>query len=286
MAVGKTGLGKGLGSLIPQNFDTQLLVDENERIQKIAVELLLPNPDQPRSVFDDDALRELAASIERYGIVQPLVVSPKGEKYLIIAGERRWRASQIAGLKALPALVRTSQELEVLEIALVENIQRVDLSPLEQAVSIERLHQQFNLNYKEIAHRLGKAETTVNNIVRLLQLPDAARDSLNKKEISEGHARQILALKDMPHQQAELLELIIGQSWSVRQAERYVAMVKEGHKKTESTARVATETVETKRLSSRYGTRVRILRTARGGKLEIAFSDDSDLSRLLGELER
>ena len=145
MPTSKMGLGKGLGSLIPQDFDTTILVDVGERIQSLSVENLAPNPDQPRTTFAAEALAELAASIKQYGIVQPLVVSPTAEGYIIIAGERRWRASKLAGLKHVPAIVRTSQELERLELALVENVQRVDLSALEQAVSIERLHQQFNL---------------------------------------------------------------------------------------------------------------------------------------------
>ncbi len=287
MAGKQTGLGKGLGSLIPQNFDAQLLVDESERVQKLPVELLAPNPDQPRTTFDADALNELAASIERYGVVQPLVASPHGDGYQIIAGERRWRASQIAGLKTVPVLVRTSKELEQLEIALVENVQRVDLSPLEQAVSIERLHQQFNLTYQVIAQRLGKAETTVNNIVRLLQLPTDGREALNTKNISEGHARQILALKNSPEKQAELLQLIVANGWSVRQAERYVSSIKDGFKEKQSTAeRMASETPETKRLAKRYGVPVRIHRTAKGGRVEISFTSDEQLNTLLSELER
>jgi len=162
----KAGLGKGLGSLIPEDFDTSMLVESGERIQKIAVGSLTPNPEQPRTTFDTVALSELASSIKQYGIVQPLVVSPYEGGYIIIAGERRWRASKLAGLKNVPAIVRTSKELERLELALVENVQRVDLSALEQAVSIERLHQQFNLAYNEIAQRLGKANSTVNNVVR------------------------------------------------------------------------------------------------------------------------
>jgi len=287
MAVKQTGLGKGLGSLIPQNFDASLLVDESERVQKLAVELLLPNPDQPRSIFDQQALQELAESIKRYGVVQPLVASPDGDKYRIIAGERRWRASQLAGLKTVPVLVRTSKELEQLEIALVENVQRVDLSPLEQAVSIERLHQQFNLTYQVIAQRLGKAETTVNNIVRLLQLPEDARKALVERDISEGHARQILALKNMPEKQAELLKLITANGWSVRQAERFVTSIKDGFKESQDTAaRMNAETPETKRLTKRYGTSVRIHRTAKGGRVEIAFTTDDQLSQLLQDLER
>lgn len=282
-----TGLGRGLGSLIPQNFDAQILVDETERIQKLAVELLAPNPDQPRTVFDETALQELAASIKRYGIVQPLVASPKGDRYIIIAGERRYRAAQLAGLKTVPVVVRTSKELEQLEIALVENVQRVDLSPLEQAVSIERLHEQFNLTYQVIAQRLGKAETTVNNVVRLLQLPVEARDALSSRVLSEGHARQILALKNMPEKQLELLALIIKNGWSVRQAERYVSSIKQGHKEAGATeARMSAETPETQRLSKRYGTPVKIHRSAKGGRVEIAFRTDEQLAKLLTDLEQ
>ena len=266
----QTGLGRGFGSLIPQNFDTSaLLVDAGERVQQVPLAQLSPNPEQPRTVFDEVALQELALSVKQYGIIQPLVVTVAGAGYHIIAGERRWRAAKLAGLKTVPALVRTAKQQEKLELAILENVQRVDLSPLETAVSVERLHQQFNLNYSEIAKRLGKAETTLNNIVRLLQLPLEAREALSKKEITEGHARQILALKDLPEQQAELLQLITANGWSVRQAERYVSSVKEGFKKTESAARSATETIETKRLSQRYATKVRVMRTAKGGRLEL-----------------
>lgn len=286
MAAKQTGLGKGFGSLIPQGFDTNLLVDESERVQKLAVNSLRPNPDQPRTVFDEQSLAELAASIKRYGIVQPLVASPDGNEYIIIAGERRWRAAQAAGLKSVPVLVRTSKELEQLEIALVENVQRVDLSPMEQAVSVERLHQQFNLTYAEIAKRLGKAETTLHNTVRLLQLPPEARQALQDRQITEGHARQILALKDSPEKQAELLRLIVQNGWSVRQAERFVTSVKEGFKESNAAVeRMTAETPETKRLGKRYGTTVRIHRTAKGGRLEIAFKSDEQLAKLLAELE-
>jgi ParB family chromosome partitioning protein len=286
MATKQTGLGRGFGSLIPQNFDAGLLVDETERIQKLAVELLSPNPDQPRTIFDEAALHELAESIKQYGIVQPLVASPHKAGYIIIAGERRWRASQLAGLKTVPVLVRTSRELEQLEIALVENVQRVDLSPLEQAVSIERLHQQFNLTYGEIAKRLGKAETTVHNVVRLLQLPEDARKALSDKEISEGHARQVLALKDAPEKQAELLKLIVQNGWSVRQAERYVSSLKAGIKEEkQAVERVSGDTPETERLSKRFGAKVRIHRTAKGGRVEIGFTNDEQLVKLLAELE-
>lgn len=279
------GLGTSFSTLIPQNFDSSLLVDETERVQKLAVKLLLPNPDQPRQHFDETALHELASSIKQYGIVQPLVASPDGDKYRIIAGERRWRAAQLAGLKQVPVLVRTSQELERLEIAIIENVQRVDLSPLEQALSIERLHQQFNFSYDDIARRLGKANSTVVNIVRLLQLPEVAKQALIKKHISEGHARQILALKNDAERQAELLELIMKNGWSVRQAERYVTSHKEGVKDTSQVhERVQTETPATKALGKRLGTSVSIKRMAHGGRLEITFKDDEQLAKLLESL--
>lgn len=283
----KLGLGRGLGSLIPENFDAALLVEPGERIQKLPVKKLVPNPDQPRTSFDNAALDELAASIKQYGIVQPLVASPQGHEYIIIAGERRWRAAQIAGLKEVPVIIRTAIELERLELALVENVQRVDLSALEQAVSIERLHEQFNVPYSELASRLGKANSTINNIVRLLQLPKEAKQALVDQQISEGHARQILALKNMPERQAELLMLIQKHGWSVRQAENFVTSIKEGYEKTkEATTRMTPETPETKLLAKRYGTKVQIRRTAKGGRVEIAFTSDDQLAELLAELAR
>jgi len=282
----QTGLGRGFGTLIPQAFDASLLTEENERIQKLAVTMLSPNPEQPRTIFDEDALAELAVSIRQYGIVQPLVVTPVDGGYHIIAGERRWRAAQLAGLKTVPALVRTAQQQEKLELAILENVQRVDLSPLETAVSVERLHQQFNLSYTDIAKRLGKAETTLHNTVRLLQLPADAREALAGGAISEGHARQVLALKDSPEAQTELLRLITQNGWSVRQAERYVSSLKAGVRESKAAQeRVTGDTPETERLSQRFGTKVRVHRTAKGGRVEIAFTSDEQLAKLLAELE-
>jgi ParB family chromosome partitioning protein len=283
----QTGLGRGFGTLIPQTFDASLLTEENERIQKLAIAMLSPNPEQPRTIFDEDALAELAVSIKQYGIVQPLVVTPVDSGYHIIAGERRWRAAQLAGLKTVPALVRTAQQQEKLELAILENVQRVDLSPLETAVSVERLHQQFNLSYSDIAKRLGKAETTLHNTVRLLQLPAVAREALAGGAISEGHARQVLALKDSPEAQTELLRLITQNGWSVRQAERYVSSLKAGVKESKAAQeRVNGDTPETERLSQRFGTKVRVHRTAKGGRVEIVFNSDEQLAKLLAELEQ
>lgn len=282
----KSGLGRGFDALIPQDFDKSLLFDDQERIQKIAVDDIQPHPDQPRQHFDAQALEQLAESIAHFGVLQPLVVTPQqAGKYSIIAGERRWRAAQIAGVAKVPAIIRTTKELERLEIAIVENVQRVDLSPLEQAVSIERLHQQFNMSYEAIAKRLSKASSTINNTVRLLQLPEAARTALHEQQITEGHARQILALKDTPEKQQELLGAIVTHGWSVRQAERFVTSVKEGFQDRKATKeRMQTETPATKHLSKRIGAPVHIKRLAKGGKLEIGFKTDEELAAILSQL--
>lgn len=282
----KSGLGRGFDALIPQDFDKSLVLEDNERIQQLSLDSLEPNPDQPRQHFDEAALEQLASSIKQYGIIQPLVVSPSaGGKYAIIAGERRWRASRLAGLVKVPTVVRTSKELERLEIAIVENVQRVDLSPLEQAVSIERLHQQFSMTYDAIAERLGKGASTVNNIVRLLQLPKSAQTALHERNISEGHARAILSLKDSPKKQEHLLQQIIKEGWSVRQAERYVTSIKEGYKDAPATKqRMDPETPATKQLSQRVGAPVHIRRTAKGGKLEITFRSDDELQKIMSVL--
>lgn len=280
---GNRGLGKGFDSLIPQNFDASILLDEDERIQKLKPSQLSPNPEQPRQYFDQNALDELADSVKRYGILQPLVVTPatKAGEYFIIAGERRWRAAKLAKLATVPAVVRTTEQLERLELALVENVQRVDLSPLEQAASILRLHEQFNMSYGDISRRLGKAQTTLSNMVRLLQLPADAKQALMDQKITEGHARAILALKDADRQQ-ELLELILTNDWTVRQAERYVTANKAGLTDTKQVReRVATTTPATVKLAKTLGTKVQLRRTAKGGKLEITFKDDDDLGRIL-----
>lgn len=282
MSAKSTGLGRGFDSLIPQNFDDSILLDESERIQKIPVDNIFANTDQPRQHFDESALNELAASVKRHGILQPLVVTPAGAEYRIVAGERRWRAAKIARLSTVPAIVRSLKELDELEIALVENVQRVDLTPLEQAASIDKLRQQFNLSLDDIAKRLGKAVSSVSNTERLLKLPAEAKQALLSKNISEGHARQILALTGMPDHQAELLKSIVAGGWSVRQAERYVLGVKSGAAEVKAVkARVATETPETRLLGKKFDTTVNIRRMSKGGKLEISFKSDEDLDRII-----
>lgn len=280
----QSGLGRGFDSLLPQNFDESLLLNSGDKIEKILVDTLVPNQYQPRKEFAGEAISEMAESIKEYGVLQPLIVTPHEGGYMLIAGERRWRASKQAGLTHVPAIVRTLKELERLEIALIENVQRVDLSPLEQAESIEYLHRQFGTSYTDIAKRLGKGNSTVVNIVRLMQLPDPAKDALRNGKISEGHARAVLALKGEPEQQVALLQHIIKQSWTVRQAEQFVVSVREGHHKEATSkppARMQAETPATKRLSKRLQAPVFIRRTAKGGKLEVVFKSDDELEAIL-----
>lgn len=281
--VKQKGLGRGFGSLLPENFDSSLLVDKKDRIQKLFISDIKPNPDQPRKHFDEGALKELSSSIKQYGILQPLVVTPGGDsKYIIIAGERRFRAAKLAGIDQLPALVRTSEELDRLEIGLVENVQRVDLSALEQAVSIAKLHEQFNMSYEDISKRLGKANTTIANIVRLLQLPDNAKDALTRGDISEGHARSILALKDYPDQQTRLLELIEEDKWSVRQAEKFVNDIKNKREK-ESRKQIRNHPEDiriTEKIGEKLKSKVTVVRSNRGGKIQIFFKSEEDLKRI------
>ncbi len=282
------GLGRGFDSLIPTDFDPSLLIDSKDRVQKLFITRIVANPDQPRRSFDQHALQELAQSISQYGVLQPLIVVPLDDQtYRIVAGERRWRAAGIAGLKQIPAIIREPEQLQELEIALIENVQRVDLSPLDQAISIERLHQQFNMTYKQIAERLGKAETTISNLVRLLQLPEAARDALTNGDISEGHARAVLSLKTLPNLQQELLDNTLKHGWSVRQAEQFATTHKQGViEKHEVKNRMATETSETRELSSLLRVPVSVKRTARGGRIELHFRTEEDYKEIIKKLRR
>lgn len=293
MSAKKTGLGRGFESLLPQNFDESVLLAPGEKVEQVPLERLTPNVYQPRQEFADEALNDLADSIRQYGVIQPILVTPMSDskadskpgEYMIIAGERRWRASKLAGQKSIPAIVRSLKDLEKLEIALIENVQRVDLAPLEQAESIEYLHNKFGTSYADIAKRLGKANSTVVNIVRLMQLPDKAKEHLRAGSITEGHARAILALKESPDKQEALLDHIVKQGWTVRQAEQFVVSIREGHHEPVKTKeRMSAETPATKRLAERLNTSVAIRRTAKGGKIEVRFNSDEQLEQILSTL--
>lgn len=281
------GLGRGFESLIPTN-----LLDESldpsaaedaavSELRSIKVNSISPNPHQPRRAFEPEALEELANSIKEHGLLQPIVVTPKLNGYELVAGERRWRATRMLGLEEISALVRTYSDQHKLELALIENLSREDLNPLEIATAYLKLQQQFNLTLDEIGrHAGGKAVSTVSNTLRLLSLPEAAKQALIKNQITEGHARQIIAIQE-PEVQQELLGLILQNDWSVRKAEQFVIGYKEGTKSREqAAAKTRTETPATQQLAKRLGTKVAIRNMAHGGRLIIEFKSDDDLERI------
>ena len=213
----KSGLGRGLDALFSNS-----LLDPEDTVKTIPVTSILPNPRQPRTQFDEGELADLAQSIKEHGVIQPLVVNEIGDgKYQLIAGERRLRAAQMAGLNDVPAITRQANDRELLELALIENVQREDLSPLEAAEAYKNLEETFNLTHEEISKRVGKNRTSVTNTIRLLKLPGEVQKSLLEKKITEGHARVLLAL---PTAQAQISAMnhIINNGLNVRQTEEYV----------------------------------------------------------------
>ena len=281
-------LGRGFDALMPKDLDVAILADDGSRVQKLLITDIAPNPEQPRREFNDTAHGELVASIKRHGVLQPIIVvrSKSPSAYRIVAGERRWRAAKDAELTHIPSIVRSLQELEEVELSLIENIQRIDLSPLEQALSIYKLQQQFNLALDAIAEKLGKAPSTISNLTRLLQLPDDAREALRSGKISEGHARAILALKRWPDKQIELLRYILNNNWTVRQAEQYVVAAKKGATSSQASGYTANETALTKGLAKQLGTDVKIKHTAHGGQLIIAFASEEQLNQITQRLQK
>ena len=282
------GLGKDFSALIPDDMLSEALAvgPSTDSVEQIALDKIAPDPQQPRKQFDETALEELASSISVHGIVQPLIVAKSGSGYIIIAGERRYRAAQLLKLDTVPVIVRSFGDQEKLEISLIENVQREDLTKLELATAYARLHDEFNLDHKEIGQRVGRSESAVVNIIRLLKLPIKAKEALNGNIITEGHARQIVALKEEA-EQLKLLDLIIKNHWTVRQAEQYVV----GHKKAgqdqkakEGMRLTKTETKETKQLSKRLNAPVSIKHMAKGGRLIINFKDESHLDNLMKNL--
>lgn len=281
------GLGKDFSALIPDDMLSEALAvgSSQDVVEQISLTDLMPDPQQPRKHFDEQSLDELAQSILEHGIVQPLIVAKNGKQYIIIAGERRFRAAQKAGLESAPAIVRSFGEQEKLEIALIENIQRQDLTVLDLAAAYLKLHDQFGLSYDEVAQRVGKSPSAVHNFVRLLKLPLQAKQALHEGIISEGHARQIVALKD-ESVQLELLALIVKNKWTVRQAEQFVV----GYKQTEAAKspkpidRTRTETPETQQLAKRINAPVLVKHMAKGGQLVIRFKNDDHLKSIVESL--
>ncbi len=279
----KTALGRGFDGLIPVGFNVDEVAVPGESIKQIAIDKIHINPDQPRKHFDDVALQELASSIKQHGIIQPLVVTPVSDGYRIVAGERRYRASKLAKLAKLPVIVRNHQELEELEIALVENVQRVDLSPLEQALSIVRLRDQFSLTPKDIAKKLGKAETTISNTVRLLQLTKRGIEALSDGRISEGHARALLALKADEQAQEQLLNEIEQKKYSVREAEQWV----QNWKKQREQKNNSTDILLVNRLTKlkKSGLKIAHRQKKTGGQIIVDYKTQNELDAIIKAFE-
>ena len=291
MAVKRGGLGKGLDSLIPDTIKTS--VPEKTKIVekvvekpvelKVKVSKVGPNKDQPRKQFDEDALMELADSIKQFGIIQPLIVQEKNGFYEIIAGERRWRAAKLAGLKEVPVIVKDYSDLEVVEISLIENIQRENLNPIEEALAYKRLLNEFNLKQDEVAERVSKSRTAVTNSMRLLKLDERVQQMVIDDMLSTGHARALLGIED-PELQAATAAKVFDEKWSVREVEKLVKQIQNGkpEKKKEEKVHDFIYTDLEEKMKAAVGTKVSIHQNAKGkGKIEIEYYSREDLERII-----
>lgn len=303
------GLGRGLASLIPPKSGNQgddrdtkqpkrvlpsepaaltpkVQPDESgERILEIPLARVVPNPHQPRLHFDQEKLAELAKSIQAHGILQPLVVTRVDEQnYELIAGERRFQAAKTLGFKTVPALVREAGEQMKLELAIIENVQRHNLNPIEEAKAYARLVNEFSLSQEDVAEKMGKKRSTVANTLRLLHLPVEIQRAVAEGKISEGHAKALLAIENKEKQRA-IFELILKEELTVRETESRVRSVSvKSH--TRHTLSVAPEIIEaSSELMSRFGTKVKITPTGKGGKIIFEYFSDEELNGLLGKLK-
>ncbi|MFA6973769.1 MAG: ParB/RepB/Spo0J family partition protein [Parcubacteria group bacterium] len=303
MAAQNYGLGRGLSSLIPQknkirepqkdvnyfqgsvgsnNQAPADIVSAKSGVQEIDIIKIVPNPHQPRLRFDEEKLQELSVSIREHGIIQPLVVTKSESGYEIIAGERRFQAAKLAGLLKVPVVVREATEQQKLELAIIENIQRHDLDPIEEAKSYVKLAQEFGLNQEEVAHKVGKSRSAVANKERLLKLPVEIQKALIDQKITEGHAKAILAIEN-PEKQRALFEMIIKNNWTVRQVE---SKTKEISVKTHT--RQVSVDPEIKRieemLAGVFGTKVKVSRSGSGGKIMIDYYSKEELDNILSRI--
>lgn len=267
----KTALGKGLDALLPE---------KGEEIINLDITRIVPGEQQPRRVFNDKALNELAQSIKEKGILQPIIVRKAGDgTFRIVAGERRWRAATIAGLKKVPVIIKDTDPSDSLEIALVENIQREDLNPIETAEAFQRLMREFNLTQEELSTKVGKERATVANYLRLLKLPEEIKDLINRGSLSMGHARAILAVEGKANQ-IELARTIVTRGLSVREAESLSKRVSRPKKKLSRSKDPQIASLEEK-LKQSLGTKVKIQHKGKRGKIEIEYYSLDELDRLL-----
>ena len=286
------GLGRGLGALLGDDVVEQPVAapevkapaeEVQDAVRMLPIRLIDPNRDQPRRSFDEDALRELAASIEAVGVIQPIIVAEVGERYSIIAGERRYRASRMAGLDEIPAIVRNWDEQRRLEAALIENLQRDDLNPIEEALGVKHLMEESSLTQEKVAERLGKSRPAVANLLRLLTLEESVQQLLIEGKLSAGHARALVTVDKK--RQVQLANLTVQQGWSVRQLERICAQPV----KQEETKPVKVRDQQFSRLEGMarelFGTRAKLDGTQDSGKLTLFYYSADDLQRIWEVLE-
>ena len=293
MAVKRNGLGKGLDSLIPNKTEKTVKTEKkpeqkNEESQNSSGEILVkinqvePNREQPRKEFDEDSLMELADSIKQFGILQPLLVQKRKDYYEIIAGERRWRAAKIAGIKEVPIIIRDYTDQEIVEISLIENIQRENLNPIEEAMAYKRLLEEFHLKQDEVAERVSKSRTAVTNSMRLLKLSPRVQQMIVDDMISTGHARALLAIDD-EEQQYQLANRIFDEKLSVRETEKLVKALKNPKKEVKKQKPERTfvyDNIE-EQMKNIIGTKVSVNPKANGkGKIEIEYYSEEELERI------
>lgn len=276
----KFGLGKGLGALIPDEVETK---EKSPSTTLIPLNSIINNSDQPRKFFDSDNIAELAESIKNHGIIQPLILKKDGNKYVIIAGERRWRAAKMLSLKEVPAIIMELSDKEILEISLIENIQRQDLNPIEEALAYRKLIDDFNLTQQELSKRIGKSRVAITNTMRLINLDERVQQYLIESVISEGHGRALLAVEDKDLQY-DLAQKIIDEKLSVRELERLIKLLfKEkdnDNKKKNEEINPYVKDVQN-RLQDYFGTKVNINSKNKKGKIEIEYYSEDDLNRIL-----
>jgi ParB family transcriptional regulator, chromosome partitioning protein len=284
------GLGKGLGALIPEEFEESSQINDDSREpKKININMIKANENQPRRFFDQEKIALLAESIKEHGIVQPIVLKKDNESYVIVAGERRWRAAKLLGLKEVPALVMDLTDKEVLEISLIENLQREDLNPIEEALAYKRLIDEFDLTQEELGIKVGKSRTAVTNSMRLLMLDSRVQEYLIEGVISEGHGRTLLAIHDGDIQY-ELAQKIIDEGLSVRQIEFLIKKISEERKSNNNQKDKDNENAALKpylndikyKLENYFGTKVSLTNNKNNkGKIEIEYYSQDDLNRIL-----
>ena len=280
MAGKKSALGRGLGALIPEIDEENIA--EGKYINEIEINKIFPNEDQPRKNFDDEKLAQLTASIKENGIIQPIIVKREGEFYKIIAGERRWRAAKLAGLKKVPVIEKKLSELEIMELSLIENLQRENLNPIEEALAYKQLIDKYKMTQDQIAEKLGKSRPSITNSMRLLNLDGRVQTYIAEGTMSEGHGKVLLGLTDK-EQQYEVSKKIIDENLSIRQTEELIKSLIKNRKKTPAkkvSKDIYIKDVEEK-LKSVLGTKVYITKGKNKNKIEIEYYSEDDLQRIL-----